>query len=639
MLIWRHHMFSAEKAAFAIRGPRVTAGRNLSCDIKLPSAFVADRALVFELRRDGWIVEATGGNGCEYAGQPLRTGTRVVLQDGAELRLYPFVLKIELTRQSAPSDMELDRQFDEQVAKWIRTIHRRLLDTFGCTETDEARELGAEYLLRLEHAVEELAGELGLLGTEHERQLRHLAGQAVRSVLIDRVIGTTASDDPLSSRQRKWVRLVSAVEERESDLATLVERIEQRLQLDHNQSMQERMTSIDQNFVGCWRDHVRLLPEFYRYLAFRELKKQIKDILFGYGAIEDLLRLPTVSEIMVVGHDQIFIEKKNGSGGTIENSGRRFVSPAATQAVIERIVSRCNRRIDQSQPLVDARLDDGSRVNAVIPPIAVCGPCLTIRKFPQRRFRIANWFESGLTQMAAEFLESAVRGRRNFLVVGGTGAGKTTLLNCLADWIPERERIVTIEDTAELQLQHDHVVQLQTRPANADERGAVTARDLVRNALRMRPDRIIIGECRGAEALDMLNALNTGHDGSMTTLHANSPHECPIRIESLVKVAVDFSEAAIRQQIASAFDLIVQVTHGLHERSGTKQRYVSAIAEVRGVDDETGRVEVVDLFSALPTTQGWTLRPTGRLPSFGSELVEQGLFDLKAFCPTEGQGG
>lgn len=634
MLIWRHHMFSEEKAAFTVSGSRITAGRNAACEIKLPSAFIADRALIFERDQSGWELESVGINGCECAGIRLQHGVRMRLYDGMEVRLHPYVLKIELASDTPALPVVVDTLLDQQIADLICKIHTQLLDTFGCSETDEARDLGAEYLLRLEHTVDEIALEHGLLNSTQEGVLRRLAGHSVRNVLIDRVIGNTALDDPLSTRQRKWVRQASAVDEREADLLILVGKVEARLNLTSEQSVQDQMACIDRAFWQCWHDHVRLLSEFFCYLALREIKKQVKDILFGYGAIEDLLRLPTVSEIMVVGHNQIFVEKRQGSGGTIENSGRRFVSAAATQAVIERIVSRCNRRIDQSQPLVDARLDDGSRVNAVIPPISVCGPCLTIRKFPQRRHRINSWIESGgLSPMAARFLESAVRGRRNILVSGGTGAGKTTLLNCLADWIPDRERIVTIEDTAELQLMHDHIVQLQTRPANADERGAVTTRELVRNALRMRPDRVIVGECRGAEALDMLNAMNTGHDGSMTTLHANSPQDCSARIESMVKMAVDFSEMAIRHQIATAIDLVIQVVHRVDERTGEKRRFVTSIAEVRGVDPDTERVDVVDLFTIPTGEQSDLLRPTGRLPSFGAALVEQGLFDLAAFFP------
>src|SRR6185369_2033908 len=227
-------------------------------------------------------------------------------------------------------------------------------------------------------------------------------------------------------------------------------------------------------------------------------------------------RAPNISEIMVVDREHIYIEKT----GVLENSGRRFVSDEVTLAIIERIVSKVGRRIDKSSPLVDARLEDGSRVNAVIPPLAVSGPCLTIRKFPSRRLVMDDLVAKGaLSRSVADFLKAAVLARRNILISGGTGTGKTTLLNCLSDFIPDKERIVTVEDTAELQLQKEHVVGMETKLANVEGAGEYTIRDLVRNALRMRPDRIVVGECRGPEALDMLQAMNTGHDGSMTTIH------------------------------------------------------------------------------------------------------------------------
>src|SRR5262249_1820379 len=261
-------------------------------------------------------------------------------------------------------------------------------------------------------------------------------------------------------------------------------------------------------------------------------------------------------EIMVVDKDRIFVEK----AGVLQNSGRRFISDEVTLAIIERIVARVGRRIDRSSPLVDARLADGSRVNAVIPPVAVSGPCLTVRKFPARKLTVADLVEKGsLSKSAAAFLRSAVLARKNILVSGGTGTGKTTLLNCLSDFIPDKERIVTVEDTAELQLQKEHVVRMETKLANVEGAGAYTIRDLVRNALRMRPDRIVVGECRGPEALDMLQAMNTGHDGSMTTIHANTAGDVILRLEVLVQMAAELSMASIHRQIGSAIDLVVQL--------------------------------------------------------------------------------
>ncbi|NND98966.1 MAG: CpaF family protein [Pirellulaceae bacterium] len=364
--------------------------------------------------------------------------------------------------------------------------------------------------------------------------------------------------------------------------------------------------------------------DFKAYLANRYLKKEIKDIVFGYGPLEDLLRLPTISEIMVVDSDHIYVE----NSGVLEDSGRRFISDEVTLAIIERIVSRVGRRIDKSQPLVDARLADGSRVNAVIPPIAVSGPCITIRKFPARKLLIDDLVGFGaLTRTAAEFLRAAVLSKKNILISGGTGTGKTTLLNCLSDFIPDKERIVTVEDTAELQLKKQHVVSMESKQANIEGAGEYAIRDLVRNALRMRPDRIVVGECRGAEALDMLQAMNTGHDGSLTTIHANSADDVVLRLEVLVQMAAELPIDSIHRQVASAIDLIVQ----LH-RMRNGRRAVTQISEVVGIDRMTQRVKTRDLYlienEEDPNAE---LTATGHLPTFMDDLIERKLLDLESF--------
>ena len=260
---------------------------------------------------------------------------------------------------------------------------------------------------------------------------------------------------------------------------------------------------------------------------------------------------------MVVGVDQIYVER----GGLIERSGRRFISDKVTEAIIERIVAQVGRRIDKSQPLVDARLPDGSRVNAIIPPLAVSGPTLTVRKFPAQRLTMDDLVEMGsISKAAAMFLRACVIDRRNILVSGGTGTGKTTMLNVLSSFIPFKERIITIEDTTELRLHQEHVVTLETKPPNIEGAGEYTIRDLVRNALRMRPDRVLVGECRGPEALDMIQAMNTGHDGSMTTVHANSAREVIERLEVLVLMAAELPVSSIHRQVSSALDLIVHIS-------------------------------------------------------------------------------
>jgi Flp pilus assembly CpaF family ATPase len=348
------------------------------------------------------------------------------------------------------------------------------------------------------------------------------------------------------------------------------------------------------------------------------------NILFGYGPLEDLLRLPIVTEIMVINSDKIFVEKK----GRIENSGQRFISDEVTINIIHLIAASVHRHIDKSTPLVDARLKDGSRVNAVIDPLALSGPCLTIRKFSRHRLLVEDLVQkNSLSRAAAEFLRASVLSRKNIIISGGTGSGKTTLLNCLSDFIPTNERIITIEDTAELQLNKEHVVRLETKDANTEGSGAYTIRDLVKNALRMRPDRIVVGECRGAEALDMLQAMNTGHDGSLTTIHANSSEDVILRLEVLVQIAADIPIASIHRQIASAVDLIVQI-----KRMKNGRRCVSQISELTGYDSVRKMVEIRDLYRiAGETDDNAPLSPTGNLPSFMGTLVERGYLQLEAF--------
>lgn len=317
------------------------------------------------------------------------------------------------------------------------------------------------------------------------------------------------------------------------------------------------------------------------------LCREVLDEAIGLGPLEALLADDAVSEIMVNRCDEIFVER----GGRIEACSAGFSSDRSVIGVIERIVAPLGRRIDESSPMVDARLKDGSRVNAVIPPLALKGPTLTIRKFARRQLGVEDMVAYGsLSPAMADFLRICVEQRRNIVVSGGTGSGKTTFLNLLSNFIPRHERIITIEDAAELRLEHPNLVALESRPGNVEGRGAVSIRELVRNALRMRPDRIVVGECRGGEALDMLQAMNTGHEGSLTTLHANTPRDALARIETLVLMAgMDLPLAAIREQIASAVDVIVQQT-----RFSCGARRVTSITEVTGM--EGGRIQLQELF-------------------------------------------
>jgi pilus assembly protein CpaF len=359
------------------------------------------------------------------------------------------------------------------------------------------------------------------------------------------------------------------------------------------------------------------------------LIKEVLDEALGLGPLEDFLADETITEIMVVCKDQIYIERN----GKITYTGKTFTTHEAVLAVIERIITPLGRRIDESSPLVDARLKDGSRVNAIIPPLAIKGPCITIRKFAKKSFTVQDLIDFGsMTPQIAGFLNKCVMGRRNIIISGGTGSGKTTLLNVLSSFIPPDERIVTIEDAAELRLPQEHVVSLETKPANLEGKGEYTIRDLVKNSLRMRPDRIVIGECRGGEALDMLQAMNTGHDGSLTTGHANSPPDMMNRLETMVLMAgMDLPIRAIREQISSAIDVIVQ-----QDRFSDGSRRITAVTEVVGLDQD-GRLILEDVFRfqqrglAEDGTVLGEVVLTGYIPSFVPDLINQGIIQDGSF--------
>lgn len=352
------------------------------------------------------------------------------------------------------------------------------------------------------------------------------------------------------------------------------------------------------------------------------IKKEVFDEALRLGPLEDLLDDPSVSEIMVNGPHQVYVER----GGRLQLTDLQFADDASVSAIIERIVAPLGRRIDESQPYVDARLKDGSRVNAIIPPLSLSGPSITIRKFSKKTLTVEDFIRFGTWNAnAAAFMEVCVKLRKNIIVAGGTGSGKTTLLNLLSSFIPETERIVTVEDAAELKLVQPHVVRLEARPANVEGKGAVTIRDLVKNCLRMRPDRIIVGECRSGEALDMLQAMNTGHDGSLTTVHANSPRDVVSRLETMVLMSgMELPSRAIREQIASAVDIII------HEsRLADGSRKVTAITEVTGMEGQNIVMQDIFAFRQSGVDENGRIvgefRPTGAMPTFFDTLKSRGM--------------
>lgn len=363
------------------------------------------------------------------------------------------------------------------------------------------------------------------------------------------------------------------------------------------------------------------------------IEKELINEAIGLGPLEDLIAMPEITEVMVNGPDKIFVEYN----GKLHRTDMAFADNSQVVAAIERIVSPLGRRIDESSPMVDARLKDGSRVNAIIPPLSLVGPTITIRKFSKTPLQVDDLIRFGsISREIATFLDICVKLRKNIIISGGTGSGKTTLLNILSGFLPDTERIVTIEDAAELQLRQEHVVRLEARPANIEGKGEITIRDLVRNSLRMRPDRIVIGECRGGEALDMLQAMNTGHDGSLTTIHANTPRDCLSRLETLVLMSgFDLPLRAIREQIASAISIIVQISR---EKDGSRK--VTHVSEITKMEGEI--ITMQDLF--VFRQDGWSSDgkivgkyvATGSIPMFMDDIRRAGLsLDISLFKPPE----
>jgi pilus assembly protein CpaF len=395
-------------------------------------------------------------------------------------------------------------------------------------------------------------------------------------------------------------------------------------------------TLSDTELEGLVHQRLReLLDEEEAGLSAQEkllIVRQIGDSVLGLGPLETFVRDPDITEVMVNGYNSIYVER----AGKIYWSGAKFHDEGQLRRTIDKIVAKVGRRVDEASPYVDARLPDGSRVNAIIPPLAIDGPCLTIRKFSADPYRADDLISFGtITKETVEMLDACVRGRLNILVSGGTGAGKTTTLNVLSSFLPDDERIVTIEDSAELRLQQPHVVRLESRPSNIEGRGEVTIRDLVRNALRMRPDRIVVGEVRGAEALDMMQAMNTGHDGSISTVHSNAPRDALSRVETMMLMSgMELGIRAIREQISSALHLIV---HQARMKDGVRR--ITHVTEVVGMEGDIITLQDLFLFdyNAGIDDEGkfrGELKPTGLRPRFVDRLAEQGVrIDAEIFQP------
>ena len=623
MKVWFNKVHESRRQVFETEKPSISIGRDPANDVVLKSPLVSKRQAVVHRENGKLRLENIGINSCMIGSLELIGGEATEFKAGETVRIWPFTLTFEAEEAAPIGRAEMEAHLRSIMAGLELRVHQRLLERFDLYELESNRVGDEESILVLERHIEDVCHELNLFDKQNDALLEEVIGLNLKDLLINQLILESDRDELgggiVTLTYNEFDIPATLVPERETELENLMHFARERLALETEPDLSAKIRAVESRFEKVFpllRPHLH--DQLRRYLILRSLKKDLKDTVFGFGPLQDLLRAPTISEIMVVKSDQIYVERD----GVVELSGRRFISDKVTESIIERIVAQVGRRIDKSQPLVDARLADGSRVNAIIPPLAVRGPCLTVRKFPVNRFTIDRLIDIGsITSSAAMFLRACVIDRRNILISGGTGTGKTTMLNVLSGFIPHRDRIVTIEDTTELQLHQDHVVTLETKPPNVEGAGAYTIRDLVRNALRMRPDRIIVGECRGAEALDMLQAMNTGHDGSMTTIHANNTDDVLKRLEVLVLMAVDLPVVSIQRQIASAIDIVVQIS-----RLGGGRRAVTQISEVAGYDQERQQLTVLDIYNQR---DGKSLRPTGYMPTFVDSLIEKELLKLE----------
>jgi len=623
MKIWFNKLNESRRSVVEVQGnEEVSLGRDPENHVVLKSPLVSRRHAVLRQTNGQLELENTGVNSCLVGDTEVLGGESVKFAPHVKIRIWPYTISFETETASAVSREELDAHLRKIVAELELKIHKKLLERLDLYEMETTRGDNRESILLLENNIEDVCRELSVFSADNESLLEEITGLGLRDHSINQLIMETGDEDEVfdlaALTSNEFDVPETLVPEREQELHGLLQFLRDKMNLEQLPDTTSKIQRIEEKFHELFhlvRPHLN--HELRKYLVLRMLKKDLKDIVFGFGPLQDLLRAPTISEIMVVTSDQIFVERD----GVIEKSGRRFISDKVTESITERIVAQVGRRIDKSQPLVDARLPDGSRVNAIIPPLALKGPCLTIRKFPIQRLTMDDLIDyATISKAAATFLRACIIDHKSILISGGTGSGKTTMLNILSSFIPYKERIVTIEDTSELRLHQEHVVSLETKPANVEGEGAYTIRDLVKNSLRMRPDRIVVGECRGGEALDMVQAMNTGHDGSMTTIHANSALEVIERLELLMLMGADLPISSIHRQIGSAIDIIVHI-----DRLPTGKRVVSQVSEISGYHPETYKVTIADIFNRR---DGASLRPTGTLPTFIDSIIGKKLLNL-----------
>ena len=625
MEIWVYNQLLDQREVLKVGDEKVAIGRDDGNDVCLRSAFVSRRHALIVHESGSYFIEALGMNEVMVANKDLPKGQRRKIEYGDEIRIgeYSIYMMEPSIRRVGAEKVAMSPR--KSVIQLEREMHGELLDRLNLRVTSKAGSADAEHVALIKrHLVD-------IIGSRRKGITKKMAAYIVREFLWRLVVTEVA--------RRSTGKMMYSYGFEDSDV----------LDSGHEDAITRVVSDVISDFPLKFRPHTlkediavieadwenqikriapRISPELRDYIIQRMLSKEIEDVVLGYGPLQDLLEMPNINEIMVVGKDRIYIEKD----GALQNTGRSFFSDEIVTSIIERIITPVGRRIDRSSPLVDARLPDGSRVNAIINPLSLSGPTVTIRKFARIPFTIDDLIERDtLTEATANFLRACVMGRKNLIISGGTGSGKTTTLNVLSNFVSNEERIVTIEDSAELQLPQEHLCRLETRPPNIEGKGAYTIRDLVKNALRMRPDRLIIGECRGPEALDMLQAMNTGHDGSLTTIHANNPDDTIMRLETMVLTAVEMPVRAIREQIVAALDVIVQIARLVDGR-----RRITHISEICGIDPDNGQVITEDIFKLRDVT-GKTgdksdhLRHTGYIPAFSEELIENNFLTVEVF--------
>lgn len=619
MEFWLYdHSTNTRQTLHADEAQPISIGRDDTCAIQIKSPFVAHQHARIVRKGNQLFVEALSHAGTRVANREVSLDQPARLDFGDEIQIGPFSLA-PVGKERKRAGQSDDAQLQRKLMDLEQHVHSELLERMNLRVTGHLNKNDNQFVAQiLDHLDQVLAQQIRTLDDD---VIYHAIRTHLHRLVVAEVVRQCQGKVQTDYRAGDERLLDPAKEQQIAELVTSM--VDMMPLLFDPGSVSEDLAVAEEAYEDLLKEQFNAIGgELRRYIVRRTVSKDIQDILLGLGPLQDLLEMPSVSEVMVVGKDHIYIEKN----GVIQPTTRSFFSDDVLLSVIERILTPVGRRVDTSSPLVDARLADGSRVNVVISPLSLVGPCVTIRKFGWVPFTMDDLIErDALSEACAQFLQSCIVGRKNIVIAGGTGSGKTTLLNVLGAYARPTERIITIEESAELQLPQPHVVKIEGRPANVEGKGAFTIRDLVKNALRMRPDRLIIGEVRGPEALDMLQAMNTGHDGSLSTLHANTPSDAMRRLETLVLMAVDMPMKAIREQIVGAVDLVVQVS-----RFANGKRRVTHISEVTGIDPETGQVRLEDIFTLHDPDQP-RLRHTGYIPTFTEPLIESKHLKVDVF--------